>query len=440
MPATQPSKLRQLFGILLLLLLFDFILYCSYLTYQQESKAQALKFDRAELSHIKYGMLSVDIWEEKLTSIVERKIEEYELSAENREELRQRSEALITRMIRETANIIREHHRKDGGITGWFKEKAFGMLVDVDDLVEDAPRIAEAFVAFLAEPENRDRIKTFVAGQLRKYAGETVGETDYRRYREVLARYNAVDGEEAIAIIDARLGLARDAVSSLTLLMVIALVPLLLAPFSQEIERRHSLVMLLFIALALLYVGIASPMIDIDARVGQLSFLLAGEPVQFNDQVLFFQSKSIMDVVRILLTKGDAKLALVGGLILLFSVLFPLTKILLTTGWLVRPRVRARNNPLVRFFVFKSGKWSMADVMVVAIFMAYLGFAGVMDSQLKQLDRSKGHLEVLTTSSSDLQIGFYFFTAFCLLGLFIAQMVNGRDSAKQGQREADVSG
>lgn len=415
---------------MLLLLLFDFVIYCSYLIYQQEKQAQQLKFDRAELSHIKYGMLSVDAWEAKLTAIVEKKIEEYELSAENRQELRQRSEELITRMIRETAMMIREHHRQDGGISGWFKEKAFGMLVDVDDLAQDAPRIADAFVAFLDEPENRDRIKSFIAGQLRKYAGQTVGETDYQRYEEVLARYGASSGEQALAVIEQRLSLSRHAVNMLALLLLLALTPLLLAPYSRGLERRHGLVLLLFVALVLLYVGIASPMIDIDARVGRLSFLLAGEPVQFTDQVLFFQSKSIMDVVRILLTKGDAKLALVGGLILLFSVLFPLTKILLTTGWLVRPSVRERDNPLVRFFVFKSGKWSMADVMVVAIFMAYLGFAGVMDSQLKQLDRGKGHLEVLTTSSSELQAGFYFFTAFCLLGLFIAQMANGREARK----------
>ena len=39
-------------------------------------------------------------------------------------------------------------------------------------------------------------------------------------------------------------------------------------------------------------------------------------------------------------------------------------------------------NKIVRFLVFKSGKWSMADVMVVAIFMSYIGFTGIISSQL----------------------------------------------------------
>jgi uncharacterized paraquat-inducible protein A len=32
--------------------------------------------------------------------------------------------------------------------------------------------------------------------------------------------------------------------------------------------------------------------------------------------------------------------------------------------------------------VFKTGKWSMADVIVVAIFMAYIGFSGIVGEQL----------------------------------------------------------
>ena len=36
-----------------------------------------------------------------------------------------------------------------------------------------------------------------------------------------------------------------------------------------------------------------------------------------------------------------------------------------------------------RFLVFKSGKWSMAEVMVVAMFMSIIGFNRVINSQHK---------------------------------------------------------
>ena len=40
-------------------------------------------------------------------------------------------------------------------------------------------------------------------------------------------------------------------------------------------------------------------MIEIDARIKEMSFLLIGERISFEDQVIFFQSKSIVDVVRV---------------------------------------------------------------------------------------------------------------------------------------------
>jgi hypothetical protein len=59
----------------------------------------------------------------------------------------------------------------------------------------------------------------------------------------------------------------------------------------------------------------------------------------------------------------------------------------------------------------------MADVMVVAIFMAYVGFSGILTEQLKQLDNISQKMEMLTTNKSNLQIGFFAFTAFALLSL-----------------------
>jgi hypothetical protein len=55
--------------------------------------------------------------------------------------------------------------------------------------------------------------------------------------------------------------------------------------------------------------------------------------------------------------------------------------------------------------VFKTGKWSMADVMLVAIFMAYIGFSEIAGEQLRQLEGMTTNMEVLTTNKSNLQIG-----------------------------------
>ena len=75
---------------------------------------------------------------------------------------------------------------------------------------------------------------------------------------------------------------------------------------------------------------------------------------------------------------------------------------------------------MIKFFVFKSGKWSMADVMVVAIFMAYIGFNGIITSQLGHLKKAGQELVILTTNATALQPGYYLFLTFALLALFLA--------------------
>jgi hypothetical protein len=55
------------------------------------------------------------------------------------------------------------------------------------------------------------------------------------------------------------------------------------------------------VAFNALAVGLTSTMIQIDARIASMDFHLLGQNVSFKNQVLFFQSKSIVDVVQILI-------------------------------------------------------------------------------------------------------------------------------------------
>ncbi len=177
-----------------------------------------------------------------------------------------------------------------------------------------------------------------------------------------------------------------------------------------------SSVLLTFVVL---FVGLTSPMIEIDARIKEMSFLLIGERISFQDQVIFFQSKSIVDVVRILIETGKYDSAFVGILILIFSIVFPVGKLLATKLYLLGSS-KWRTNRVINFFAFKSGKWSMADVNVVAIFMAYIGFKGILDSQLSNLNLKTDSLASISTNETTLQPGFILFVAFVLFGLILS--------------------
>ena len=60
---------------------------------------------------------------------------------------------------------------------------------------------------------------------------------------------------------------------------------------------------------------------------------------------------------------------------------------------------------------------------VVAIFMAFIGFRGIIDSQLKGLSMNTNTVESITTNATTLQPGFYLFTAFVLFSLALSELL-----------------
>lgn len=88
-----------------------------------------------------------------------------------------------------------------------------------------------------------------------------------------------------------------------------------------------------------------------------------------------------------------------------------------------------RKSVITRFFALYSSKWSMADVMVVAMFMAYLGLDGVVDNELKKLGAEDDPINVITFNGTHLEVGFYLFLAFVLISFVLAILVerSGKD-------------
>jgi hypothetical protein len=70
----------------------------------------------------------------------------------------------------------------------------------------------------------------------------------------------------------------------------------------------------------------------------------------------------------------------------------------------------------------------MADVMVVAIFMSYIGFSGILTEQLNQLEGLTQKIDVLTTNKSSLQTGFFLFTSFAVMSLILSQKLQDKKS------------
>ncbi len=150
-----------------------------------------------------------------------------------------------------------------------------------------------------------------------------------------------------------------------------------------------------------------------------MSFVLLDHPISFMNQVLYFQSKSILDVFWIMITHKDMQMKAVGILMIMFSIFLPVLKMISSIGYFYNYR-EAQKSRWIQFFVLKSGKWSMADVLVVAIFMAYVGFNGIITSQFGNFNSTDQDIVILTTNGTSLQPGFYIFLTYTLLALFLS--------------------
>jgi len=401
----------------LLLLLLVLIVAQVIDIFRSDQIRQREKADLVELSAIKYGLFNIDEWKEILAGILERKIAELDFSPDQREDARVKIEDFLTRTITDFEN--RFYEEKSSTLMGLLQSSVAWLTGTFEQMKKDVPVFTQQILNFLAEQENREKIKGFLMDRLDEYAEKTFAETDYSRRDAILERYHYPD------LAAARSGLAASIAESesslrgrLALLLVASAILALLFLRGRQwsgIEMTAGIAA----AFALLAGGLSLPMIEIDARLSEMRFTLLGEPIVFTDQVLYYRSKSILQVVVLMLGQGKADIMAVGFLVLLFSVLFPVAKLVASLARLYRPALDQQ--PVIRFLVFRTGKWSMADVMVVAIFMAYIGFSGILTEQLRQLERMAPSIDIVATNQSALQSGFFLFTAFVIVSLVLAQ-------------------
>lgn len=412
---------------LALLILFAGLLFLSSIQLHRfESERRILKSDLIELSLAKYGIFNVDEWKEIISNIIAKKVDEINLEQENREVMRQKIEAFLYKVLSESEDNFNE--QKSGSLFGIIQKSVASVTDIFGHLKNEVPKITNDILTFLDDPENRDQIKKYVRGLIDKYADQTFAKVDYSVLNSILEKYESRNKEEGLDNIQ----LAIDGLESQSVLYkwstaVIAVLFILFYLLLNGGTKTEILIGLLA-SLILLASGVLLPMIDIDARIASFNFLVLGEPVSFSNQVLYYKSKSILEVVQLMMSQGQLNIFLVGFLVLLFSVLFPSTKLALCGFYLYRPSIG--DNKIVRFFIFKSGKWSMADVMVVAIFMSYIGFSSILAEQLKQLETVGKNLEILTTNQSTLNMGFYLFTGFVLMGLVVSNRLSSRSDLK----------
>lgn len=418
-------------GLLITIFLLTGIVFLAATVYKIEIKKRKIKEDLIELSKVKYGLFSVDEWKRILSEIITKKIEDFNLDGANREKMRGEISSFLYRQIDE----FEERYYEEKGQTffGFLQSGVAAVTGTFGELKKNIPTFTEEILDFMNKPKNRKAIREFIIKKLNDYADKTFAKIDYTTHDRIIAEYEFENRDAAVNGLKLKIEqLDNQNRPYQAGLIILGIISGIFLGFAKSISKTEFL-LATAICFVFLLSGLLLPMIEIDARISEMSFNLLGEPVMFQDQVLYYKSKSILEVVKLMVTQSRLDLIVVGVLVLTFSVLFPVVKLI--SSMLYLNSKQFESNKFIQFMIFKTGKWSMADVMVIAIFMAYIGFSGIITEQLNQIESITQNIDILTTNKSSLQAGFYAFTSFAILSLLTSHKLQYE---VQGQ-EAKIS-
>jgi len=417
------SKLLLILGLSILLVGEG---YFGYRLYALSHQQKEIKEDYSDHNNITRGLFSVEQWHDEVDGIINHQVRHFTMTKKQKKQLQTEVEQIILALINKAEALVNKPQKS---VAGKLKKFAIKTFVNTDKIKAKVPGFAQTVIAKVDNRANKKQLSTMAMGKFtaieRSSDSDSAGIANKSETAKMYRKYHVASRDQFNQKLTASLGVIKQTTYNYCFGMLGCIVIVLcLWWIIRNRKDLHStlFVMSLFFAFILLAVGLTASMIEVDARIKSLDFVLLGEHVVFKDQVLFFQSKSILDVVHILMSQPKIDSKLVGILILVFSILFPIMKIS-STGIHLLGKKSLAENKFIKYFAFQSGKWSMADVIVIAIMMTYIGLNGLLETQLSSLNISSESLTIITTNNTALQPGFIIFISFVLYGLILSTIL-----------------
>ena len=378
------------------------------------------------VNSISFGLLSVDEWKDNIVAAARGQIQDFKLTPEQNKDLTNEISQILNALVDKAVASIEKPQKSIGGK---LKKLAFKAFVNDKKLHESVPGYSQKIISEINKPSSYRRLKNIAQVQLDSLGSKTYDSSRVAQRMvmdSIFKNYLGVKDKDAFenrSVADLTAIRKLQYNWAYGMLAGVLIILLLWRIFRNKAEVHTPLyIMSIMSAMILLIVGLTCTMIQIDARIQTMDFHLLGRDIEFKNQVLFFQSKSIVDVVHILISTGKVDSMMVGVMILVFSIVFPTVK-LLSTGIYMLNKTRWVKNKVVHYFAFESGKWSMADVLVIAILMTFIGFNGIVNSTLSDLNMDNGTITSITTNNTSIQPGYIIFIGFVLYGFTLSAIL-----------------
>ncbi len=398
--------------------------------YALQKKQTLIKEDFSEINKINHGLFNVELWKDKALNIFDAKIKDFEIDPKMYKEVNRQLVTYLNQVYDEyigSGKLIdqaMEEAQKNGSVNKLFLKLIKGSakdMLDGFDLKAKIPGVANELTKEIKS--NEHVIKKYMTDELNSMLFSGAKSTYQDPRIPLLKKYEEEDFDVLSQNLTEKSHALQEQINEkLQWIYGLLILCILIAAFGYSwIKSKILILSYTIISVIMLILGISLPMIDIDARLNSFALNLVGNEINFGEQVMYFQSKSILDVTQTLINSAGIDTKVVGILVFLFSIVFPFFKLLLSTLYLFVEKVK--QSKLAQTVIFYLGKWSMADVFVVAIFMAYIGFYGIIASQLGEISSSTRY-EVETINYSKLSPGALFFTSYCILSIITSIIIS----------------
>ena len=384
-------------------------IWFSWKTVDRLAARRLIRTDLAEITNVRYGILSADQWRTIIGPMLDAQVDKLDLKGQTKS---------LRPMVERSLNALLDNIEasKPGGISGMFMNKM------IESLRPQVPAYTDVVMKELAKSQTQKGFRDSIRGVLANAVANTFGNTDITTYNAILKRYGCSSGAACEDTLGKKIAEADTQLNRyyLTVLASAALGFILLMAGRPTLSRGAVVVLMLF-CIAMLAGGVLSPMLEVEVRVTKIDATLLGTPIEFRDQSLYYRSKTVFEVFQTLIQMGRPEMTLVAVLLILFSVVFPALKMLTLGAALFRPAL-LRTNRVVRLLAFDLSKWSMADVMALAIFMSFVAFNGVISSSWDGLRNLPNIQQVLIpTNASNILAGYYLFVGFCVSSILLSK-------------------
>jgi hypothetical protein len=397
-------------------------IWFSWRTVDGLARRRDFRTDLAELEHVRYGLLSADQWRAIIGPILNAQVDKLDLKGQTKN-LRPMVEHSLNSLldnIKQQMSAPKPANSRAPAAPGFANPMIVNVIINA--LRPHVPEYTNVVLAELAKPQNQKAFRESVRSVISDAVKNTFGTVDMTTYSAILRRYGCSNTTACEEMLRNRI---QEADAQLTTYYLIVLssaaLGFILLTAGRQALSRPAVVALMLFCIAMLVGGVLSPMLEVEVRITRLDATLLGSPIEFREQSLYYRSKTVLEVSRSLFEMHRPAMSLVAVLVILFSVVFPALKMLALSVSVIRPSL-LRDSRTVKLLAFELSKWSMADVMVLAIFMSFVAFNGVIESGVGGMRSAPAVQQlVIPTNSSTILPGFYLFIGFCLASIYLSK-------------------